>query len=102
MNDLALQILYSGPLSNNKEVALELARTNVAFFPASFNIYDTYEEILAAAGQRDLAIKMYRKSIEMNPKNEGGKSALSSDCQRRSPEVERCAAQFTTLSAYRW
>ena len=76
MNDLALQIFYSGPFPDNKGVALELARMNIAFFPNSFNIYDTYGEILAAAGKRELAIVMYKRSIAMNPNNEGGKRAL--------------------------
>jgi Na+/H+ antiporter NhaA len=57
-------------------LALELARLNVAFFPNSFNIYDTYGEILAATGKRDLAILMYKRSLTLNPNNEGGKRAL--------------------------
>lgn len=76
MNDLALQLLYAGTFPNSKQMALEVARLNVAFFPESFNIYDTYGEILAATGKTDIAIAMYQRSILMNPKNEGGKRAL--------------------------
>jgi len=57
-------------------LALEVAKLNIAFFPESFNVYDTYGEILATTGQKDLAISMYRKSIVLNPQNEGGKKAL--------------------------
>lgn len=76
MNDLALQLLYAGTSPNHNDLAVEVARLNIAFFPESFNVYDTYGEILAALGRKELAIAMYRKSIEMNPKNESGKRAL--------------------------
>jgi CubicO group peptidase (beta-lactamase class C family) len=76
MNDLALQLLYAGASPNHNELAVDVARLNIAFFPESFNVYDTYGEILAALGRKELAIAMYRKSIEMNPNNESGKRAL--------------------------
>jgi len=76
MNDLALQLLYAGKSANHNELALEVAKLNIAFFPDSFNVYDSYGEILAKIGRKDLAISMYRKSVVLNPKNEGGKRAL--------------------------
>ena len=77
MNDLALQLLYAGTSANHNELALEVAKLNIAFFPDSFNVYDTYGEILAKIGTKEMAIEMYRKSIFINPKNEGGKKALA-------------------------
>lgn len=76
MNELALQLLYAGTSTNHNELALEVAKLNIAFFPDSFNVYDSYGEILARIGRKDLAISMYRKSVVLNPKNEGGKRAL--------------------------
>ena len=54
----------------------EFSKTNVDLFPSSWNSYDSYGEILLKMGKKDEAIQMYRKSIELNPKNEGGKKIL--------------------------
>ena len=50
--------------------------TNVDLFPLSWNSYDSYGEILLKTGKKEEAIKMYQKSIELNPNNEGGKKIL--------------------------
>lgn len=56
--------------------AIETFKTNVNLFPNSWNAYDSYAEALLVDGQKDEAIKMYRKSIELNPNNENGKKVL--------------------------
>jgi len=55
---------------------LEVFKLNTLLYPASFNTYDSYAEALAGAGKKEDAIKMYQKSITLNPQNEGGKKAL--------------------------
>jgi CubicO group peptidase (beta-lactamase class C family) len=45
-------------------------------FPNSSNIYDSYGEALLQCGKKDDAIKMYQKSVELNPDNENGKKVL--------------------------
>jgi CubicO group peptidase (beta-lactamase class C family) len=45
-------------------------------FPNSANIYDSYGEALLQSGKKEDAIKMYQKSIELNPNNENGKKVL--------------------------
>lgn len=45
-------------------------------FPQSWNAHDSLGEAYAAAGQNDLAIKNYEKSVELNPKNTAGLQAL--------------------------
>ncbi|PXY43178.1 serine hydrolase domain-containing protein [Flavobacterium hydrophilum] len=45
-------------------------------FPNSSNIYDSYGEALLQSGKKDDAIKMYQKSVELNPDNENGKKVL--------------------------
>ncbi|MDN3673256.1 serine hydrolase [Flavobacterium branchiarum] len=45
-------------------------------FPNSANIYDSYGEALLQNGKKEDAIKMYQKSIELNPNNENGKKVL--------------------------
>ena len=57
--------------------AIEVLRVNVTLFPGSWNAYDSLGEAYAAAGQKDLAIQNYEKSVELNPKNENGKAALA-------------------------
>ncbi|MGS2764682.1 tetratricopeptide repeat protein, partial [Sinomicrobium sp. M5D2P9] len=41
-----------------------------------FNAYDSYGEALLMANKKEEAIKMYEKSIELNPENENGKTVL--------------------------
>jgi len=76
MNALAYQLFYEAAFEKHGELALEAAKLNAAFFPDSFNVYDTYGEILAASGKKEEAIAMYKRSIAINPKNEDGKKAL--------------------------
>ncbi|RFS13523.1 serine hydrolase [Emticicia sp. C21] len=76
MNELGLQLLYAAAFQNHDLMALEILKLNTIFFPDSFNTYDSYGEALAHLGKKQEAITMYQKSIELNPKNEGGKQAL--------------------------
>ncbi|HLO81972.1 MAG TPA: serine hydrolase [Chitinophagaceae bacterium] len=56
--------------------ALETFKLNVELFPDSWNVYDSYGEALLVVGRKEEAIRMYKRSIELNPKNEGGKKVL--------------------------
>ena len=56
--------------------ALETFKFNMELFPSSWNVYDSYGEALLKTDQKDKAIKMYKKSIELNPNNENGKKIL--------------------------
>jgi CubicO group peptidase (beta-lactamase class C family) len=65
-------------MSNNQQKeALEIFKLNVYLFPKSWNTYDSYGEILLKMGDRNKAIEMYRKSIDLNPTNENGKKILT-------------------------
>jgi tetratricopeptide (TPR) repeat protein len=57
--------------------AIEVFRVNVTLFPSSWNTYDSLGEAYAAAGETNLAIQNYEKSVELNPKNDTGKAALA-------------------------
>lgn len=72
LNDWAYRMMSSG---QNKE-ALEIFKLNVLLYPESWNVYDSYGEVLLKIGQKEEAAKMYKKSIELNPENEGGKKVL--------------------------
>ena len=76
INELGLQLLYAASFEKHKELALEVLKLNTLLFPNSFNTYDSYGEALANVGKKEEAIMMYKKSIALNPANEGGKKAL--------------------------
>ncbi len=59
-----------------QQYCLEAYKLNTEFFPKSWKVYDDYANILLKNGQKDEAIKMFQKSIELNPDNQNGKKAL--------------------------
>ncbi len=56
--------------------AIEVFKLNVELYPKSWNVYDSLGEGYMNAGEKELAIKNYEKSIELNPKNDNGKAIL--------------------------
>jgi len=56
--------------------AIEVFKLNVTLFPDSWNAYDSLGEAYTEEGNKDLAIKNYERSIELNPKNDAGKEML--------------------------
>ena len=72
MNRIGLDLLRMG----KAEDAIEVLKLNVSDHPQSFNGYDSLGEAYAANGDKELAIKNYERSIELNPENKGGIEAL--------------------------
>lgn len=68
MNGLGYRFLREEKL----EEAAYIMKQNTEHFPKSFNVYDSYAEVLAAQGKKEEAVKNYRKSVEMNPGNQNG------------------------------
>jgi CubicO group peptidase (beta-lactamase class C family) len=56
--------------------AVEIFKMNVKAYPQSFNVYDSLGEAYMINGDKELAIKNYRKSVKLNPDNRGGIEAL--------------------------
>lgn len=56
--------------------AIKIFQRNVEEYPNSSNPYDSLGEAYMTAGQKDLAIKNYEKSVELNPKNTNGVEML--------------------------
>jgi tetratricopeptide (TPR) repeat protein len=56
--------------------AYEVFKIDIGLFPESWNVYDSYGEILLKKGRKEEAIRMYERSIELNPKNENGLKVL--------------------------
>ncbi len=65
-------------LMGNKKFAdaILVLRKNVELHPGSWNAYDSLGEAYLNNGDRELAEKNYRKSVELNPSNENGVTAL--------------------------
>lgn len=70
------QLGYNLLLENKVTEAVKVFKLNVDLYPDSWNVYDSYGEALAAAGDTENAILNYKKSIELNPENNGGKEML--------------------------
>ena len=62
-------------LDKTKE-AISFFELNAKSFPDSWNVFDSLGEAYATDDQKAMAIKHYKKSIELNPKNEYGKEQL--------------------------
>jgi len=45
-------------------------------YPGSSNTYDSLGEAYADRGRKDEAIRCYRRSLELNPKNANAQAAL--------------------------
>ena len=56
--------------------AKAIFRLNTIVFPDSWNVYDSYGEVLLKMGDKAAAIKAYQQSVKLNPDNEHGKRVL--------------------------
>src|SRR5205814_2040897 len=65
LNRLGYSLLEHGRVAD----AIDIFQLNTEVYPESSNAYDSLGEAYAAHGDRELAIKNYRKSLELNPKN---------------------------------
>lgn len=61
---------------NRVKEAILVFRLNVALFPDSYNVYDSLGEAYMVAGEKELAIKNYKKSLDLNPKNKNAVERL--------------------------
>ena len=68
INNLGYELLNK----DENEEAAAVFKLNVDLFPESFNVYDSYGEALLKMGDKEGAIKNYKKSVEINPHNTGG------------------------------
>jgi len=65
LNSLGYQLLK---MEKIKE-AIEVFKLNVEVYPQSYNVYDSLAEAYMINGDKELAIKNYERSLELNPKN---------------------------------
>ena len=56
--------------------AILMFRKNVELHPGSWNAYDSLGEAYMKNGDKDLAVKNYQRSVELEPTNDNGVAAL--------------------------
>ncbi len=67
MNNAGYELLLAGKVKE----AIEVFKLNVNAFPKSANVYDSLGEAYMKDGNNELAIENYKKSLELNPGNQG-------------------------------
>jgi len=72
LNDLGYSLLRN----NSFAPAIAVFKLNVELYPDSANTYDSLGEAYMAAGQKELAVTNYKKSLELNPKNQNAINIL--------------------------
>ena len=71
-NALGYRLMGKGRMKD----AIEIFKLNVEMYPQSANVYDSLAEAHMNDGQKELAIKNYKKSLELNPDNTNAKKML--------------------------
>ncbi|MBI5476221.1 MAG: tetratricopeptide repeat protein [Ignavibacteriales bacterium] len=61
---------------SESEKAIEVFKLNAELHPESANVYDSLGEVYMKAGNKELAIKNYEKSLELDPNNENAKKTI--------------------------
>jgi len=56
--------------------AIDLLKISIEIFPQEANLYDSLGEMFLENGDKELALENYKKSVELNPNNVGGKKAI--------------------------
>ena len=72
LNTLGYTMLSAGQVSD----AIRVFEANIALYPDDWNAYDSLGEGYMTARRKDEAIANYRKSLQMNPKNDNGRKML--------------------------
>lgn len=72
LNGLGYRMLYGGKEADS----ITVFKKNVEEYPQSGNVYDSLGEAYAKVGEKDLAIKNYEKSLQLDPKNQNAAQRL--------------------------
>ncbi len=68
MNSIGYRLLQMKKVNE----AIGIFKLNVEAFPKSSNVYDSLGEAYLVNGYKELAVKNYQKSVELNPQNTNG------------------------------
>jgi tetratricopeptide (TPR) repeat protein len=72
LNNLGYQLLEQ----KRFDQAIAVLELNAAEYPRSSNAYDSLGEACMLAGRKEAAIRNYRKSLELDPRNENARAML--------------------------
>ncbi len=72
LNRMDYTLLFSG----QPQDAITVFQRNVQEYPESGNVYDSLGEAYMKAGQKELAIQNYEKSLQLDPKNQNAVEML--------------------------
>jgi hypothetical protein len=73
MNRLVYKLLYRGHSSQ----AAVVGRKALELFPGDADLYDTVAEVAMRSGDRDRAIELYRRSLDLDPTNTNAEKYLA-------------------------
>ena len=73
LNSLGYELLAG---DRKPDEAIEIFRMNTAAFPASSNAFDSLAEAYQVSGNKELAIRNYRRALELDPANMHSQAAL--------------------------
>jgi CubicO group peptidase (beta-lactamase class C family) len=73
LNDVGYSLLREKRTAD----AIALFKVNVELYPQSANAYDSLGEAYMANGEKELAVASYKKSLELNPKNQNAANMLN-------------------------
>jgi tetratricopeptide (TPR) repeat protein len=93
MNRTGYEFLQSGKA---KEAA-EIFKLNTQAFPKSSNVYDSYGEALMALGNKTEALENYKKSVKLNPGNEGGIKILKDNGIKTDDLIKKVPVEYLRL-----
>jgi len=72
LNSFAYELLNS----KKTDDALEVFILNTQLYPNGFNTFDSLGECLQLLGRKEESLKAYKRSLELNPKNENARKIL--------------------------
>ncbi len=72
INDIGYDFFHA----DRMRLSLNTFKININLYPDSYQVYDSYAEACMKAGETDLAILNYSKSLELNPQNNHAKHKL--------------------------
>ncbi len=72
INDIAYDFYHA----DRMPLSLNTFKVNMELYPDSYQVYESYAEACEKAGEIDLAISNYSKSLELNPQNNRARNKL--------------------------
>jgi len=75
VNQFGYELLQGGKANE----AVEIFTLNTMLYPKGYNTFDSLGECLLGMGRKMEALKAYKRSLELNPKNENAKAIIAAN-----------------------